>query len=70
VRSYNNSTTRSVVCHWPIQGHHLTCHDAFLEVLNDPILRIHILDKVLAKMDEALCIVMNLEALDKSKDME
>ena len=29
-----------------------------------------ILDKVLGKIEEALCITLNLEALDKSKDVE
>jgi len=44
--------------------------DAFLEALGDPELRLQILDKVPATMDEALCIALNLEALDKSKETQ
>ena len=44
--------------------------DAFLEALGDPELRVRILNKVLATMDEALRIALNLEALDKSKETQ
>ena len=43
-------------------------HEAFLEALGDPELRIRILDKIPTTMDEALGIALNLEALEKSKE--
>jgi len=42
--------------------------DAFLEALDDPELRVHILEKGVKTMDKALCTAMSLEAVDKSKD--
>jgi len=42
--------------------------DAFLEALDDPELRVRILEKKVKTMDEALNTAMSLEALDKSKD--
>jgi len=44
--------------------------DAFLEALGVTSLRVHILDKVLAIMEEDLCITLNLEALDRSREVE
>jgi len=44
--------------------------DAFLEALDNPSLHVHILDKVPGSMEEALCIALNLEVLDKSRDTE
>ena len=43
---------------------------AFPEVLGDPGLCVCILDKVLASMEKALRIALNLESLDKSRDVE
>jgi len=43
--------------------------DAFLEALDDPELRLRILEKGVKTMDEALRTAMSLEALDKSKDI-
>jgi len=43
--------------------------DAFLEALDDPELCIHILEKGVRTMDEALRTAMSLEALDKLKDI-
>jgi len=43
--------------------------DDFLEALGDPGLCMRILDKVPAKMEEALRIVLNLEVLDKLRDV-
>ena len=45
-------------------------HDAFLVALGDAQLRVRILDKVPATMEEALRISLNLEALDRSKEAE
>ena len=44
--------------------------DASSEALGDPGLRVQILDKVPATMEEALRIALNLEALDRSKEAE
>ena len=44
--------------------------EAFLEALGDPGLRIRVLDKGPTNMEEALRIALNLEALDKSKEVE
>lgn len=38
--------------------------------LDDPSVRVCILDKVLATVEEVLCMTLNLEALDKSKNAE
>jgi len=53
---------------WPQYGSY-RC-DAFLEALGDPDLRVRILDKVPATMDEALRIALNLEVLDKYKETQ
>jgi len=45
-------------------------HDAFLKAFSDPSLHVRISDKVPANVEEALCFTLNLEALDKSRDME
>jgi len=44
--------------------------DAFLEALGDPSLRVCILDKSPLTMEEALCIALNLETLDQSRETE
>ena len=44
--------------------------DAFLEALGDPSLRICILDKSPLTMEKALRIALNLEALDRSREVE
>ena len=44
--------------------------EAFLDALGDPNLRVRILDKGPKNMEEALRIALNLEALDKSKEVE
>jgi len=42
--------------------------DEFLNTLGDPDMRIRILDKMPATMDEALRVALNIEALEKSRD--
>jgi len=42
--------------------------DAFLDVLGDPELRVHILEKGATTIDDALRTAMSLEVLDKSKE--
>jgi len=46
----------------------LVRRDALLYVLNDPSLRVNIVDKVLGTMEQALHITLNVEALDNLKD--
>jgi len=48
-------------------SHHVG-HNAFLEALDDLGIRVCILDKVPATMDDALCIVLNLQVLNKTKE--
>jgi len=42
----------------------------YLEALDDPSLRVCILDKSPLTMEEALRIALNLEALDRSRETE
>ena len=44
--------------------------EAFLDALGDPSLRVRILDKGPTNMEETLRIALNLEAFDKSKEVE